>query len=273
MALGREKSCKSMNGTLTNDRKKCYVRVEYGKNKDIIKASKQIAVGEYVECSSNFFGTIQGDTWEKEQKDVNRILSLTATGFNTAGAVLGMAGKNDPIGSIVSSGIDIAEAGANLGLDIKDYKEGKINDLQITSSAISNVFSIGMSAASIGGAASALKAGAGVAKTASDTAKTASDAAKTANNAGKTVNTAAKVLNATSMAVGAASMITDEAMDRKIDDEIIKEEKNDIIKYAEVDRDSGQGVVNQTLSEKGNCFLNKEWFGTENEMIMLLWKY
>ena len=116
----------------------------------------------------------------------------------------------------------------------------------------------------------------GVAKTASDTAKTAGDAAKTAktvNDAGKTANTAAKVLNATSMAVGAASMITDVAMDRKIDDEIIKEEKNDIIKYAEVDRDSGQGVVNQTLSEKGNCFLNKEWFGTENEMILLLWKY
>ena len=276
MALGRERSCKAMNGILSNDRKKCYVTIEYGKNKDIIKASKKVAVGEYMECSAPFFGTIQGETWEKRQNDVNNVLRLTATGFNVAGAALGIAGTNDPIGGLVSTGIDIAEAGANIGLDINDYKNGKMDASQLTSSTISNGITIGLSAVSfakgVKEVGSAAKTAGSAVKASGEVAKTAGDVGKAADNVGKAAK-AAQTLSMVSAGVGLASQVTDVAMDKAADAEQIKEEKNDIIKYAEVDRASGKGVVNQTLSEKGNCFLNKEWFGTENELIMLLWKY
>ncbi|MCR5506594.1 MAG: hypothetical protein K6F04_01960 [bacterium] len=283
MALKREQSCKSMKGTLSNDRKKCYVTVTYGKNKENIKSSKKVAVGEYVECSASAFGTVQSDSWEKKQNDVNKVLSLTATGFNTAGAVLGMAGTSDPIGSLVSSGIDIAEAGANLGMDIKDYKDGKIDAMNLTSSAVSNGLSITLSSLSF---AKGVKEVGAVSKNASAVSSGLKNAGKNAKNiiqnadgsvtelskAGKALQTTTNALTYTSIGLDITSQTANVVIDEIADRQQMEEEQNAIIKQAEVDRASGYGVVNQTLSEKGSCFLNNEWFGTENEIIMLLWK-
>ncbi len=279
MALGRERSCKIMNGMLSNDRKKCYVTVEYGKNKDIIKASKKLAVGEYMTCAADAFDAKQSDSWEKKQKDVNNVLSLTASGFNAAGAVLSIAGTSDPIGGLVSSGIDIAEAGANLGLDVKDFADGKIDSKSMATSTISNVMSIALSSVSF---AKGVKAAGDTMKTAKTLGNAGVNTANLVKNAdgsftelskaGTNLKNTQNVLNAANIATTVAIQATDTTMENIADKAQMQDEKNAIIKYAEVDRASGRGVVNQTLSEKGNCFLNKEWFATENEIIMLLWK-
>ncbi len=283
MALGREKSCKTLDGTLSNDRKKCYVNIKYGTSKENIKASKQFAIGEYVECSASNFGTKQGATWEKRQKDLNSILSVTATAFNTAGAVLGMVGSSDPIGGLVSNGIDIVEAGANLGLDIKDYKDGKLNAQQLSSSVISNGLSISMSSVSLAKSARAVSGTLKNTQATNDSLKAAglstenivqnSDGSVTQlSDAALKAKKAAKILNSVSIGFAAGSEVADKVMENRADNMQMAEEEKGIIKHAEVNRNTGTGKIADTLTEKGNCFLNGEWFATENELIMLLWK-
>ncbi|MBR1544877.1 MAG: hypothetical protein IJ638_02965 [Alphaproteobacteria bacterium] len=283
MALKREQSCKSMGGTLSNDRKKCYVMVEYGKNKDLIKATKRATVGEYVECSASSFGTKQGESWEKRQKDMNRIMSMGATAFNAAGAVLGMAGIGDPIGSLVSTGIDIAETGANLGITIKEYKDGKISAQDLTTSAVSSGLSITLSSLSFAKGiktvgqtakqASAVSSGLeNAGKSTGDLVKNFDGSVTQLTQAGKHLKTVQNTLTIASTGLNVASQAADTVIEGIADNMQMQEEQDGIVKYAEVDRNSGQGYVAQTLSEKGNCFLNHEWFASENEIIMLLWK-
>ena len=268
MALKREKSCKSMGGTLSNDRKKCYVTVEYGISKNNIKASKQVPVGEYVECSATSFGAKQNETWEKKQADLNKALSLVATGFNTAGAMLGAGGTLDPIGSLVSSGIDIAESGTDLAIQIKGIVDGDIKIEDSWPALSSNLLSFTLSGVSFGMDVTGLGEAMKQAAEATELAKTATDTASTATKIVKGLNTASTALN-----IG--STVADVVWDMEIDKEKVKEEQKALVQYGEVDRYSGQGLVNpdgSTMLEKGNCFINKEWFATENEIILLLWK-
>lgn len=170
MALRREKSCISMHGELSNDRKKCYVNISYGINKDNIKFTQKFAVGEYMECSARTFGTKNFETKDAKKARLNKRLSMTATGLNAAGAVLGIAGMSDPIGGVVNSGIDIAEAGVDLGFSIQDYKDGKLDATQLTDSIVSNATTITMSSISAVGSVGEIANAAKVAKS----AKTAS---------------------------------------------------------------------------------------------------
>ena len=170
MALRREKSCISMHGELSNDRKKCYVNISYGINKDNIKFTQKFAVGEYMECSARTFGTKNFETKDAKKARLNKRLSMTATGLNAAGAVLGIAGMSDPIGGVVNAGIDIAEAGVDLGFSIQDYKDGKLDATQLTDSIVSNATTITMSSISAVGSVGEIANAAKVAKS----AKTAS---------------------------------------------------------------------------------------------------
>lgn len=164
MALRREKSCISMHGELSNDRKKCYVNISYGINKDNIKFTQKFAVGEYMECSARTFGTKNFETKDAKKARLNKRLSMTATALNAAGAVLGIAGMSDPIGGVVNSGIDIAEAGVDLGFSIQDYKDGKLDATQLTDSIVSNATTITMSAISAVGSVGEIANAAKVAK-------------------------------------------------------------------------------------------------------------
>lgn len=164
MALRREKSCISMHGELSNDRKKCYVNISYGINKDNIKFTQKFAVGEYMECSARTFGTKNFETKDAKKARLNKRLSMTATGLNAAGAVLGIAGMSDPIGGVVNAGIDIAEAGVDLGFSIQDYKDGKLDATQLTDSIVSNATTITMSAISAVGSVGEIANAAKVAK-------------------------------------------------------------------------------------------------------------
>ena len=285
MALKKEQSCKSMGGTLSNDRKNCYVTVAYGINKENIKASKKVAVGEYLECSASAFGVKQNETWEKKQNDKNRILSLTATAFNTAGAVLGVAGATDPIGKLVTSGINIAEASANLGFDIKDFADGKIDAANFTVNTLNAALNIGLSAVNfaddisnigdtVRGISSTAETLAGAGLDASNVVQMGSDSIAVLSGTG--IQTATNILSTAGTVLSVGSKVTDAIVENQIDKEKMKEEEKDIIQKSQIDRNTGAGLVNNgdepRMLEKGNCFLNNEWFASENEIIMLLWK-
>ena len=246
MALKREQSCKAMKGTLTNDRKQCFVRIDYGVNKENIKASKKIAVGDYLECSAKFFDAKKNESKAKMQADINKILSLTATGFSAAGAILDMVSPASGAIKITSTVIDVLSSSADLGLTVKEYKEGKITPEQFAPTVVGIGLSIVASGRSLGGG------GGGSISEGLEKASIAKEA----------------LFIGTNIASQTASVI----VDNKADKLEMEEEEKDIIKHAEVDRTTGQGQIAETLSEKGNCFLNGEWFATENEMIMLLWK-
>ncbi len=245
MALKREQSCKSMKGTLTNDRKQCFVRIDYGVNKENPKASKRIAVGDYLECSAKFFDAKKNESKAKIQADINKILSLTATGFSAAGAILDIVDPAAGAIKVTSTVIDILSSSADLGLTVKEYKEGKIPPGQFAQTAVGIGLSIALSAKSFGGSGGSV---------------------------GEGFEKASVAKEAFFVGTNLASQTTSVIVDNKADKLEMEEEEKDIIKHAEVDRTTGQGQIAETLSEKGNCFLNGEWFATENEMIMLLWK-
>lgn len=255
MALRREKSCNSMGGTLSNDRKKCYVTIKYGPSKENIKASKKVAVGDYLECSASFFDTKMSETKEYRQAMQNRIMSSVATGFSIAGAGLSIAGTADPIGTLIDSGIELGSTAADIGLDIKDFKEGKIDEQTFGTQLTSNGISAILSAASIAAKGSSL-------------INQTSKATKVANTTIKTKD----VLKAAASGVSAVSMGTDIVMDSIADKAQKEEEENAIIQHAVVDRNTGIGQVQETITQHGNCFLQNEWFATENELVLLLWK-
>ncbi|MBD5405651.1 hypothetical protein HDR59_03835 [bacterium] len=101
--------------------------------------------------------------------------------------------------------------------------------------------------------------------------KKAADAEKQA--AAAKVSNISRGLAVAASAVDLAGGITDYAMQSKIDDITIENEKKGIIKHAEFEnRDEGVGQVNSTATVRGNCFVNDEWFATENEIILLQWK-
>lgn len=84
---------------------------------------------------------------------------------------------------------------------------------------------------------------------------------------------ASKALSIASSAVSAASAITNYTMTEAIDSINIDNEKKGVIQHSTFEnRDEGVGQVNKTSTARGNCFVNGEWFATENEIILLQWK-
>lgn len=89
----------------------------------------------------------------------------------------------------------------------------------------------------------------------------------------KESSTASSVLGIASSAVDVAGGITGYALQSKIDDITIDNEKKGVVDYATFqNRDEGIGTVNKTASARGNCFINNEWLATENEIILLQWQ-
>ena len=73
--------------------------------------------------------------------------------------------------------------------------------------------------------------------------------------------------------VDLAKRITSTAINDKIRKEEKKEEISAINKHATVDKRTGQGKVRaNTATNHGNCFINNEWFATENDQYLLLWR-
>ena len=356
MALRREESCIAMKGTLSNDRKSCYVTIKYGLNKNDIKKSKSVPVGSFVECSADAFDAKKNLTPAARRERANKILSSTATALNSAGAVLEVMGNADPIGKIISSGIDLTETGVDLGFDIAAYARGELDLSTFSDVLMGDILSVVSSAASFTGtfgnmtANAVLEAvsdgtdiavqGVSVAKDTYNYIKSDKDSADTTtfftnlalkgasivsssmdlNDSISNIKTAkttqaiqdtitndalkgaapsnalqvssvdsntivikpseaaskaqktARGLEMASKATGVLSSVIDTSMTFAADNLQIEEENLAITKHAEVDRESGTGVINETKTEKGNCFLNNEWFATENEVIMLLWK-
>ena len=302
MALNREKSCIAMKGTFSNDRKTCYVDIKYGINKEDIKKSKKVPVGSYFECSASAFDAKKNETRETRQKKLNQALSLTATALNTAGTVLSdIGGKADPIGSLIDLGIDATETVTDMAISAKNaidnFKQAKENAANSDEdfnnymmSALPIALQNAQSAQStISSTVSSLKNAGENVKISKNLNSSLSQAglnrnnvsiAKTGNNIEVTelsskaqgFQKAGKILGYTAMGVQAAAQITDTVMTNKADKMQMEEEEKGIISYAEIDRESGTGTINNTLTEKGNCFLNNEWFASENENIIIMWK-
>jgi hypothetical protein len=84
---------------------------------------------------------------------------------------------------------------------------------------------------------------------------------------------AATALSIVTDGINAVTAITEGAFDAVEMQLTVEEEKKGIIKHAEIDRASGTGAVKgDTLTTKGNCFINDEWFASENETILLEWQ-
>lgn len=302
MALNREKSCIAMNGNLSNDRKICYVEIKYGLNKNDIKGSKQVPAGSYFECSASTFNVKKNETRETRQRKFNQILSLSATALNSAGTVLSsIGGKADPIGSLIDLGIGATESAINLGIEAKntietlkytmsnafESEDGFANLLMTVIPIAQNIGTkkqqISNTKYAIQDTIDNVKLQDGLSSTLASSNLKQKDVSisKDGDNViitqksakAKGFETAGNVLNYVSMGLQAGAQITDIAMTNKADKLQMEEEKKGIIDHAIVDREAGVGEIYDTLTEKGNCFLNGEWFATENENIIIMWKY
>ena len=123
----REESCKKMNGEMSNDRQKCYIRVSYGPNKNRISASKKIAVGDYFTCNGEEFGTTLGLNEEFLRKKKHEKLSLTAKSLRATGNIVGLVVGESAIGMAVEGSIDIATHAANVYANKKMIDEGYLS--------------------------------------------------------------------------------------------------------------------------------------------------
>lgn len=289
----REEACNKMNGEISNDRQKCYINVSYGPNKDHIAASKKIAVGEYFYCNGNEFNTDLGVSEEFERKKKHEKIRLAAKGLRAAGNIVGFVVGESAVGKILDTSIDIATAAAQTYVDIeataKGYKskqEGIMNVFDDISSVL--VTSINLSSivldknndtntnkpdekkeeTSKTGESSQKEEKATLNKDGSSTDKKEQSESKTKGSI-----TTSSALGIASSAVDVAGGITGYALQSKIDDITIDNEKKGITNYATFEnRDEGIGTVNKTSSTRGNCFINNEWLATENEIILLQWQ-
>lgn len=295
----REEACQKMNGEISNDRQKCYITVSYGPNKDKIAASKKIAVGEYFYCNGKEFNVDLGVTEEFERKKKHERLKLAASGLRAAGNIVGFVVGDSFVGKAIDKSIDIATAAAQIYVDVeataKGYKsktEGISNIMNDASSAI--LISIDLSKM----VQNKKETKADDKKTderKKDTSSDKNEKSTQEENSNKEVNsdkkenstsdkeksetkssrsaTASTALGIASSAVEVAGGITGYAMQSKIDEITLDNEKKGITEHATFqNRDEGIGTVNNTASTRGNCFINDEWLATENEIILLQWQ-
>ena len=310
IALLRERSCISMDGNFSNDRKNCNIYISYGQSKDTITSTKLFPVGSIFECSADNFGVKLEESMETKQARVNNILEVSAQVFNIAGAALSFGGKADPIGTLVDKGIDGAEMLTELGFKIQDYKDGKISTKNLSLSTINTVASIGLSFAGGSKAGKIIKAAGGIAVGAVNTgdaiyecanAKTDAEKANhcanigiasagmvtsavglkgainsdnsSSNNSDKKIGAINSIGGLVKSSINVVKGVTDIAMTEEINKEKRKEEELALNKHTSIDRSSGKGIVNtNTVTNHGNCYLNGEWFATENEQVYLLWR-
>ncbi len=263
MALKREKSCIAMKGTLSNDRKKCYVKISYGINKEQIKNSKLFSVGTFLQCTADSFDAKKQETKETRQKKQNQLLSLTATGLNAAGTVLATGGSSDYIGKLVDLSVSATEMGADYVMQIQGIEDSNIPEAEKFENYAQMVVPL----------AENVNTYAQKTKFYTDKINKAKENNSSSTPPSTTKSSANEVLGYVSVGLETASQITDITMTNIADDKQMKEEKLGIIEHASIDRTSGTGQITETLTEKGNCYINNEWFASENENVVIMWRY
>lgn len=278
MAKLREESCEKMNGEISTDRQKCYINVSYGENKDKIAASKKIAVGSFFTCNGKEFGTDLGVTQEYLREKRHQAMHMVSENLRAAGNIVGMTVGEDMIGTIVDTSIDMTASVANIVVDGVKLNEGHLSKEQFMANLTGELGmgSLGViQVVSLAGQknkeANSIKityAGGGCAGGCSSGQGKDDD-----SGAGSAASKAAMGLGIAAEAIRGAKAIGDFAVTQVTDALTIENEKKGIIQHSTFEnRDEGIGHVNKTSTVRGNCFVNGEWFATENEIMMLQWK-
>jgi hypothetical protein len=297
MGVLREQSCARMNGHLSDDRSMCYLTVEYGPSKDMITKTKRMPVGDVMTCNAAYFDTKLGLTYAAHRAKFTQAVSVASAAIRIGGSIAGMAMGSGPIGGLIGGGLDIAAAGVDMAITHHQVEMGEISDAQATAYSQSAGLDMVMGAVSVAAAAAqAAVQGLGAATTAAKASgDVAATAAKVAEKTGQTVEAATKTIQTsqqvvktaqvvstamsiTAQAVSLGASITDVAIEADIEKQRREEEVQDIIKMTTIqDREAGVGFIGdastgqQSTGVRGACFINKEWFATENEMLLLQW--
>ncbi len=270
MALKREEACKHMNGQLSSDRKSCYINVSYGMNKDNISASKNIPVGEFFYCNQEEFDTNLGYSFEYLKKKKYQALTLTANSLRTAGNITATVLGTSPIADIAEASINTITDIAYIGIDISRAIQGKMSKEDLTNMLVSKSASyLLMPALSIAGKL----INGGSANNSSGISGSKANPIDLTKDTNAKFEKAGQALSIASSSLNVVSNITDIAIQGVIDDIIVEKEKSGVKDFATFqNREQGVGKVNQTNLNRGNCFINGEWVGTENEIILLQWQ-
>ncbi|MDR1477186.1 MAG: hypothetical protein LBI17_03610, partial [Rickettsiales bacterium] len=275
MGLLREQSCQRMNGEISADRSQCLILVEYGISKDNLSAHKKVAVGDIFTCSASAFDTKLGENFfYRRQKFIAAARTVTS-GIRIAGSVVGMAAG--PLGGalagVIDGAVDMGVNAADIAITADQVRRGEISEEQADAYYKKAGLGLTMSAASVAvnavtfGTARGFTSGA---KTVGNvTVQVVSEAAQTA---GKVLTTVGTILTVGSQVAELGVQIADQVMEDDLAKQQRDEEARDIIKVTEFqDRDAGVGVINTSSGMRGACFVNHDWFATENEVIMMQW--
>ena len=279
MAKYREEACSKMNGEISSDRQKCYINVSYGINKDDISGTKKIAVGDFFNCNGKEFDTKLGETEEYKRLKRHQAANIVSTGFRTAGNIVGIVVGESAAGFIVDKTIDLGGSIANIAIDLNKMQEGKLSKEAMKESVLNelglpSVITMAISRSIAGVATSATNtAGEAIKSVASAGGGCAFEKASSKAAAGnKKYQNAGKALGIAAEVVKFGGTIAGTVMDSAISDMNKEDEEKGIVKHATIDRNAGVGEANNTATVRGNCFINGEWFATENETILLEWQ-
>lgn len=279
MAKYREEACSKMNGEISSDRQKCYINVSYGINKDDISGTKKIAVGDFFNCNGKEFDTKLGETEEYKRLKRHQAANVVSTGFRTAGNIVGIVVGESAAGFIVDKTIDLGGSIANIAIDVNKMQEGKLSkeamkEYVLNELGLPSVITMAISRSIAGVATSATNtAGEAIKSVASAGGGCAFEKASSKAAAGnKKYQNAGKALGIAAEVVKFGGTIAGTVMDSAISDMNKEDEEKGIVKHATIDRNAGVGEANNTATVRGNCFINGEWFATENETILLEWQ-
>ena len=109
--------------------------------------------------------------------------------------------------------------------------------------------------------------------TSSNSSSDTSSGSSSNSKKNKALNTMALTQIGINGAIDISKGITSTVINRKIRKEQEKEESLGINKHSYVDKTTGKGQVRaNTATNHGNCFINNEFFATENDQYLLLWR-
>ena len=256
LAALRDISCQFMHGEMTSDRKDCQISVSYGPNKEKIKYTKRFNVGDIVSCNDAAFSVRNQTTqdYRDEQARAKKMVAVSSirAASGIVGTVGGMVGKGGIVSKIGSADMALTNM-VQKGVETKEMwdlvKAGDSNMTEAEATMQTGI-NIGMMATQALSVAMSFKGGGG---------------------GGGGMGTAIGVLNAAASATDLASGIVDYKMQEDINAAKVDMEREGLIS-SRVDRAAGTGQVNQNAAlERGNCFVNGDFFATDNEVVQIHW--
>ena len=291
----REQSCARMNGRISADRTMCYIAVSYGPSKAKTTATREVAVGDIMTCSAGYFGSKIANTYSYNRKQFTDAVLIGATAIRFAGSLVGGLSSNPLATNLVESGLDIAASGVDIAITHKQLENGEISEEQAMAEYKQYGLGMAMSAVSIAlsfasaarGAASAgtgalevmeSAGGEAVKQAAAEAAATGAktvlitQGAQMGMNLASKVQVAGKIMQYAATAIEMGANVADIALEDNLEKERRSLEEQDIIKTTHFqNRDAGIGTIDASTGIRGACFINGEWFATENEVLMLQW--